>query len=136
VRKIAREKLLSELTISAVRSSGPGGQHANKVSTRVEVRWNVQATALLTPAEKMRFAKKLTTGGELVITSQETRSQVTNKERAIGRMLALIERTLATKKKRMATTPSQAAVRSRLEAKRQQSEKKSRRGKISRSDPE
>jgi ribosome-associated protein len=136
VAKLTREALLREFSVSAVRSSGPGGQHANKVSTRVEVRWNVQATALLTPEEKLRFAKRLTAGGDLVVTAQETRSQATNKERAIARMLTLIGRTLATKKKRKATAPSQAAVRSRLEAKRQKSEKKSRRGKIIRSDPE
>lgn len=129
MRKITLEVLLPELSFLAMRSSGPGGQHANKVSTKVAVRWNVRKTTLLTPEEKLRLEKRLTAEGELVITSQETRSQSSNKARAVAQLLALIEKTRAVKKKRTATKPTASAVRSRLQSKRVTANKKKNRGK-------
>jgi ribosome-associated protein len=129
VRKIERSALEPELAIVALRSSGPGGQHANKVSTKIQVRWNIQTTTLLTAEEKARFRKLVTADGELVVSSQETRSQSANKERAIVRLLELVAKTLAVKKKRKATRPTLAAVRTRLQSKRTISNKKKNRGK-------
>lgn len=129
VKRIAREALEPELAIVALRSSGPGGQHANKVSTKVQVRWNIRTTALLTAEEKLRFEKLVTAEDELVVSSQETRSQSTNKERAIVRLLDLVAQTLKVKKKRKATRPTPAAVRTRLQSKRTVANKKKNRGK-------
>lgn len=128
MKKITLAALLPELTFLAMRSGGPGGQHANKVSTKVAVRWNVRNTTLLTAEEKLRLEKRLTATGELVITSQETRSQSTNKARAVAQLLALIAKTRAVKKHRTATKPTPAAVRTRLQSKRIQSNKKQSRG--------
>jgi ribosome-associated protein len=120
-----------ELTFAATRSSGPGGQHANKVSTKVEVRFHIPASDLLTPDQKAillhKLAVKLTNDGELIVTSQATRSQADNKEKAIEKCLALLRRALTPAKKRKPTQPSPAARAKRLEEKKKQAQKKEQR---------
>jgi len=117
-----------ELIFTASRSSGPGGQHVNKVSTKVELRFDVVNSTLLKPAEKAlileKLAKKITLDGMLIIVSQSERSQLRNKEKSIAKFYLLINRALATKKKRKATRPSNASIEKRLEKKRLTSEKK------------
>ena len=120
-----------ELNFSASRSSGPGGQNVNKVSSKVELRFHVASSALLSAAEKEMIAEKLATrinaAGELLLVSLSERSQVKNKERVIEKFYTMITRALTPRKKRKATKPPQASREDRLETKRRQAEKKGRR---------
>jgi len=116
---------LGEFEFSASRSSGPGGQNVNKVSTKIELRFNVQKSALLNDAEKQviikRLSNKINLEGELIIVSQSERSQLKNKERAIERFYLILTKALKPEKKRMKTAPTQASKEKRLEEKRIQS---------------
>ncbi len=122
-----------EFTFQTSRSSGPGGQHANKTETRVTLRFNVTESKHLSDEQKERVLQKLandiTEDGELLISNQESRSQATNKENCIEHFYEMLEKALKKPKKRKPTKPSRAARKKRLEKKRQQSEKKSRRQK-------
>ena len=124
-----KEKVLNELKFKALRSSGPGGQHVNKVSSKVELLFDVQASAGLTNMEKERILKKM--GGKLskqhllLLQCDETRSQHKNKELVIKRFLALITKALQVAKKRKPTKPSKSAVEKRLKSKKIVSGKKS-----------
>ncbi len=124
----------NELHLSASRSSGPGGQHVNKVSTRMELRFHVPGSLLLTDAEKElileKLANRINSAGELILVSQTERSQVKNREKVIEKFYTLITRALTLLKKRKQTQPSKASNEERLEEKRQHSEKKERRNKI------
>ena len=125
---------LPELTFSASRSSGPGGQHVNKVNTKVELRFDVMNSSLLTSEEKELLQEKLSNRinqeGELVLVYQRSRSQVKNKEKVIEKFYELLTNAFTPKKKRKATKPSLAMKEKRLEEKRAQAEKKDRRKKI------
>jgi len=120
-----------ELHFSASRSSGPGGQHVNKVSTKMELRFHVVSSALLSEEEKVLIAEKLANrinaAGELVLVSQSERSQLQNKEKVTQKFYSLLLRALTPRKKRTPTKPSGASKEERLEIKRQLSEKKERR---------
>jgi len=117
-----------ELVLTATRSSGPGGQHVNKVSTRVELRFNVQASQVLTEEEKNKIigalVKRINKYGVLILHAQSERSQHDNKIRVVERFFKLLEKALAPVKKRRITRPTAASVARRLEKKRFQSEKK------------
>jgi ribosome-associated protein len=121
----------SELHFSASRSSGPGGQNVNKVNTKVELRFHIASSSLLSDEEKamllVKLEKKINNEGELIIVSQTERSQIKNKEKVIEKFYALLTRALTPRKKRKPTKPSLASKEERLESKRQQSEKKERR---------
>jgi peptide chain release factor 2 len=84
---ILATNLLSEIKFSTSRSSGPGGQNVNKVNTKVSLRWNVVESAILLPDQKelllKKWATRLTVDGALLIVSQEKRSQLQNKEKAL-----------------------------------------------------
>ena len=118
----------AELHFSASRSSGPGGQNVNKVSSKVELRFHVASSELLTEAEKELLAEKLASrisaAGDLILVSQSERSQLKNRERVTEKFYALVTKALTPRKKRKATKPSKASKEERLEAKRRQSEKK------------
>ena len=120
-----------ETHYSASRSSGPGGQHVNKVSTRMELRFHVASSLLLSDEEKILIAEKLASrinaAGELLLVAQSERTQGQNKEVVTLKFYALIARALTPRKKRTPTRPSKASKEERLEVKRQQSEKKERR---------
>ncbi len=123
----------SEFEFSASRSSGPGGQNVNKVSTKIELRFDVQKSNLLDDSEKQiiikKLSKKINLKGELIIVSQSERSQLKNKERATERFYLLINKALSPEKKRIKTAPTQASKEKRLEEKRIQSMlKESRKG--------
>jgi ribosome-associated protein len=122
-----------EFTFSSTRSSGAGGQNVNKVNTKVELRFHVDNSALLTGEEKVILHQKLinhiTSDGFLVIRSQKERSQVRNKEITIDKFYMLLIKALTPRKKRKATQPSKASIKKRLEVKRQLSEIKTRRQK-------
>ncbi|AYA38157.1 aminoacyl-tRNA hydrolase [Hymenobacter oligotrophus] len=125
------DAFLPELQFQTARSSGPGGQNVNKVETKVELRFQPQASALLTEEQKLRvlekLASRLTADGVLIITAQESRSQQRNKELAVQKFYELLQRSLHQPKARKATKPGAGAVRKRLEGKRRQSEKKANR---------
>jgi len=113
------------------RSGGPGGQNVNKVNTKVTLRLSLAELLGLSEAEQERvktvLANRLTKEGEIVITSEEERSQRTNLERAYFRMEALISTAARLPKVRRVTKPSKAAKEKRLLAKRRQSQKKAER---------
>ncbi len=120
--------LNSELEFSTSRSSGPGGQNVNKVNSKVTLRWNVNDSALLTPEEKellvQKLSARLTTDGALLLTAQDQRSQLQNKEAVLHKFDRLLKQAFAKKKKRKATKPSKSSVKNRLDKKKKHSEKK------------
>lgn len=127
-RKLTSAILLPELLFRASRSSGPGGQHVNKVNSRITLRFNVRESAILTDDEKSilltRLRTHLTEGGELMIHAQDNRSQVQNKEAVLQKLDAMLVKAFEKRKARKATKPSHTAVQKRINSKRKQSEKK------------
>ena len=127
-REINVALLGSEVEFQTSRSSGPGGQNVNKVNTRVTLRFNIPASSILTEEEKVflvaKLGKKLTSTGDVIISSQEKRSQLDNKENAIEKFDNFFKKAFEKKKKRKATKPSKSAVQSRLQKKKEHSEKK------------
>ncbi len=126
--------LIGELIFKTSRSSGPGGQHVNKVNTRVELRFKIAESKLINEEQKQILLKKLQSKlsqqGELIVVSQKGRSQLQNKEEAIRKFYEIIEKALKPVKKRTATKPTKTSKEKRIQEKKQLSEKKSRRGKI------
>ncbi len=126
--------LSSEFSFRTSRSSGPGGQHVNKVDSRVELRFNIASSQLLSDQQKetlqQKLANKLTTEGDLIIVSQKERSQLRNKEITVEKLYALLAKALQPRKKRKATRPTRTSVEKRITSKKQTGEKKKRRGKI------
>jgi ribosome-associated protein len=127
-RLISADLLLPELEFSTSRSSGPGGQNVNKVNSKVTLRFDIRASQLLTPEEKETLVKKLdnklTTGGTLLISAQDKRSQLQNKESVIEKFNMVIAKAFEKKKKRKATKPSKSSKQKRINEKKQHSEKK------------
>jgi ribosome-associated protein len=123
-----------ELEFQASRSGGPGGQHVNTSSTRVEVRWNVASTRALTDRERalvrVKLASRLDAMGWLRVVSSETRSQTRNKEAALRRLEALVARALIVPKPRKVTQVPKGEKERRLAAKRQRSRLKRDRGSV------
>lgn len=121
--------LLSELSFKAVRSSGAGGQHVNKVSSKVILSFDVLKSEALSEEEKDLFIKnsgtKLTKDHILILNSDESRSQHKNKEHVTKRFISLIQDGLFIPKKRKPTKIPKAVIKKRLNNKHKQSEKKS-----------
>jgi ribosome-associated protein len=124
----------SELLETASRSSGPGGQHVNKTSTRVTLRWNVQASPLLSPAQRRRLAQQLETritrAGNLIVHCGASRSRAKNRETARQRLAELVRDGLRTSRQRVATRPGKGARERRLSEKKQRSTTKRQRGRV------
>jgi ribosome-associated protein len=122
---------LPELTFATSRASGPGGQNVNKVESRVELRWHLLDSQVLTDTQKQllleKLASRLTAEGYLLVVAQDDRSQLRNRELALGRFYQLLQKSIARPKARRATKPSPGAVRERLEGKKRQSQKKANR---------
>src|SRR5215210_3929752 len=113
---------LLELQYRTSRSGGPGGQHVNTSSTRVEIVWNVAKSPSLSPEQRTRLvqqlATRLDTEGQLRLVSSGTRSQLRNKEDVTDRLRSTLVAALVVRKKRKPTKPSRAAKAARLAAKR------------------
>jgi ribosome-associated protein len=118
-----------EFVFKTSRSGGPGGQNVNKVSTKVELRIDLNSSRLFTEEEKNILAVKLRTrinsDGELIIVSQTERSQLKNKEDAISKFYSIIEKALTPKKKRRPSRPTLASKTRRLKKKLIRSDQKS-----------
>ena len=123
-----------ELIFSFSRSSGPGGQNVNKVSTKVELRFNVTGSTLLSLDEKLLLKEKLgsriNAEGELILVSQSERTQLKNKETVTEKFYALLSGALKPRKKRKTTKPKPEAREKRLQDKRIRSEKKEQRSRV------
>ncbi|GGD96049.1 alternative ribosome rescue aminoacyl-tRNA hydrolase ArfB [Planktosalinus lacus] len=123
--------LLNELTFKATRSSGAGGQHVNKVASRIELSFDIPNSQGLTKVEKERLeaklASRLTKEGILLLSCSDSRSQHKNKAIAIERFLELIKENLKVKKARKKTKPSKSAIEKRLKSKKEKALKKANR---------
>lgn len=128
-----KEALLNELNFKAIRSSGSGGQHVNKVSSKIELSLDLVNSLVFSEHQKNRLLKKLahrlTKDGILILQCGESRSQHKNKDIAIKRLLSLIDVALIIPKKRIKTKIPKSVIRKRLKNKRSLSEKKTNRKK-------
>jgi ribosome-associated protein len=132
--KISAQDIISELQFTTSRSGGPGGQNVNKVNTKVTLKFDIPNSRILTEREKSilleKLAGKLTTEGILIISSQDKRSQLENKESVITKLEKALKKAFERKKPRKKTKPSKAAKEKRIESKKKTSEKKKWRQKL------
>lgn len=128
----------SELTIKATKSGGPGGQHVNTSSTRVEVTWDARGSSALTDEQRamleLRLATKLDSRGVIRVTASETRSQAQNRELALERLARTVRDALVVPRARRATKPTRASQEKRIESKKRRGTTKSDRRKHWRGD--
>lgn len=127
-------QLEKEINFSVSRSSGPGGQNVNKINSKVTLRFDVRNSLLLTDEEKevllRKLSPKLTASGVLILTSQDSRSQLENKEGVIQKFNQVLTKAFEKKKVRKATKPSKSSVQKRVNKKKQHAEKKKWRQKL------
>lgn len=125
------ENLHKEVTYRTSRSGGAGGQNVNKVSTKVELLFDIENSTVLTERQiaivTEKLSNRISQDGILSLKCDETRSQLTNKEIVLERFINLIKTALIPVKKRRPTKPSKSSVRKRLSNKKKLSEKKSNR---------
>ena len=125
---IPKPELQKEITFKASRSGGKGGQNVNKVSTKVELLFDIQSSLLFTDEQKelllTKLQNRLNKDGHLQVVSEEERSQFMNKERALDKMILLLQKALYVQKVRKAIKVSRHAKAKRMDEKRIQSVKK------------
>jgi ribosome-associated protein len=123
----------AELEYTASRASGPGGQHVNTADTRIQLRWNLEASTALSDVQKDRvrraLASRLTADGDLVLASDSHRSQRRNRDEVTQRLASLLREALRPPKPRKKTKPTRASRERRLQDKKRRAQiKKDRRG--------
>jgi len=118
----------SELDVRVSRSSGAGGQHVNKTSSRVEIFWNVRESRSISEEQRelilSRLEPRLSGDGSIRVVASDMRSQSRNRELAEERLAELVKRALVVRRKRKPTKPTRAAKEARLESKKRHSRKK------------
>jgi ribosome-associated protein len=128
MKNIAKIDFSTEIVFNTSRSSGSGGQNINKVETKVELRFDLNASVLLDDAEKVKIREKLKNQinqeNELLVVCQESRSQLKNKELALKKFKELLTSALTVQKKRKPTKPTLEKIEKRLKTKRINAEKK------------
>jgi ribosome-associated protein len=126
--KIRTDELMKEFQFRTSRSGGKGGQNVNKVSSRVELFWEVKESLVFNEQEKERISNKLVNrinkDGFLQIVSDEDRSQLKNKQNVVNRTIYLLTESLKIEKPRKNTKPGKAAIAKRLDEKKKQALKK------------
>ena len=122
------DAILQELTFKAIRSSGSGGQHVNKVSSKVELTFNLKESSVFNDVQKnrllFRLKNRLTKDGILILQCGESRSQHKNKEIIVKRFIEILKNALKVPKKRRPTKIPKSVIKKRLKQKRHLSEKK------------
>ena len=118
----------SEWQIDFVRSSGPGGQKVNKTSSKAQLRWNIERSSAFSPEQKARIrqglANRINKEGEIVLASDQLRSQSQNKSFVVEQLQRLVDEALTPQAERVATRPPRSSKERRLEDKKRQSLKK------------
>lgn len=121
-----------EISITTSRSSGPGGQHVNTTDSRVQLRWNVVASAALGPVQRRRvlaaLGSRLTGDGDLILAADAHRSQRRNRDAVVERLVDMVRRALVPPKPRKATRPTAASRERRLKDKKRRARIKRGRG--------
>jgi ribosome-associated protein len=123
----------TELALAFARSGGPGGQNVNKVSSKVELRWNPTTSGALTDDDRAwllsRLGNRLTTDGTLIVTSTATRDQLKNRDDALSKLTLIVRAALDRPKLRRPTKPTRSSKRRRVDDKRHRAQiKRDRRG--------
>lgn len=123
----------AEIFFQTARSGGKGGQNVNKVETMVEAYWSVASSAFFNQEQKELILEKLknriNSEGFLLVKSSESRTQLSNKKKALEKMLILVNQSVIKPKKRLASKPTKSMIEKRLESKKKLGEKKMRRKK-------
>jgi len=125
---LSHHRLLPELAFSTSRSGGPGGQNVNKVESKVTLKWDIANSTLITAEEKQlliqRLHARLTAAGILLLSAQESRSQLENKQRVLEKFDVLLASATYRKKARKATKATASSKRKRVQSKKAHGEKK------------
>jgi ribosome-associated protein len=128
----------ADVTFTALRANGPGGQNVNKVASAVQLRFDLAGTSILGPSAKQRLrvlaGRRVTDDGALVITAREHRSQEQNRREAVERLQTMVAQALIEPRKRKKTKPTKASQERRLQSKRRDRSIKQMRGRVGRDD--